>query len=91
MPWYAESDPTFDVGGIDSAHKLAILVNLAFGIPVRLDQVHTEGIAGISPVDIEFGPRIWLYIEAACDCEIRVGRGWQRRSRSSCPSHVRAG
>ena len=52
---YAESDPTFDVGGIDSAHKLAILVNLAFGIPVRLDQVHTEGITGISPVDIEFG------------------------------------
>ena len=52
---YAESDPAFDVGGIDSAHKLAILVNLAFGIPVRLDQVHTEGITGISPVDIEFG------------------------------------
>jgi homoserine dehydrogenase len=52
---YAESDPTFDVGGIDSAHKLAILVNLAFGIPVSLDDVHTEGITEISPIDIEFG------------------------------------
>jgi len=51
---YAEADPTFDVEGIDSAHKLAILVNLAFGIPVKTDDVHTEGIRGISPVDIEF-------------------------------------
>jgi homoserine dehydrogenase len=52
---YAEADPTFDVGGVDSAHKLAILVNLAFGVPVRLEEIYTEGITEISPTDIEFG------------------------------------
>ena len=52
---YAESDPTFDVEGIDSAHKLAILVNLAFGVSVALGDIYTEGITQISPVDIEFG------------------------------------
>ena len=52
---YAEADPSFDVGGVDSAHKLAILVNLAFGIPVKLSEVYTEGITHISPIDIEFG------------------------------------
>lgn len=52
---YAEADPTFDVGGIDTAHKLAILVNLAFGASVRLEDIYTEGITAISPVDIDFG------------------------------------
>lgn len=52
---YAEADPTFDVGGIDTAHKLAILVNLAFGAHVDLKDIYTEGITSISPLDIEFG------------------------------------
>ena len=52
---YAEADPTFDVGGIDTAHKLAILVNLAFGIKVDLADIYTQGITEISPIDIEFG------------------------------------
>jgi homoserine dehydrogenase len=52
---YAEADPTFDVGGIDTAHKLAILVNLAFGVPIRLQDIFTEGITSISPLDIDFG------------------------------------
>jgi len=52
---YAEADPTFDVGGIDTAHKLAVLVNLAFGLPVQLNQIFTDGITSISPLDIEFG------------------------------------
>jgi homoserine dehydrogenase len=52
---YAEADPTFDVGGIDAAHKLAILLNLAFGVTAKLSDIYTEGIAGISPIDIEFG------------------------------------
>src|SRR5207237_8532029 len=52
---YAEADPTFDVGGIDTAHKLAILVNLAFGAHVNLKDIYTEGITSISPLDIEFG------------------------------------
>src|ERR1051326_1946965 len=52
---YAEADPTFDVGGIDTAHKLAILVNLAFGAHVDLKEIYTEGITKISPLDIDFG------------------------------------
>ena len=52
---YAEADPSFDVGGIDTAHKLAILVNLAFGAHVNLKDIYTEGITSISPLDIDFG------------------------------------
>lgn len=61
---YAEANPSFDVEGIDSAHKLAILVALAFGTPVEMKAIHTEGITGITPMDIEyaheFGYRIKL-------------------------------
>ncbi len=52
---YAEADPTFDVGGVDAAHKLAILVNLAFGVSAKLSDIYTEGITRISPIDIDFG------------------------------------
>ena len=61
---YAEADPRFDVDGIDSSHKLAILVTLAFGTPVEFKSIYTEGIAEITPTDIEyareFGYRIKL-------------------------------
>ena len=61
---YAEADPTFDVAGIDSAHKLAILVALAYGTPVNVKEVYTEGITHITPLDIayakEFGCTIKL-------------------------------
>lgn len=50
---YAEADPTFDVGGFDTAHKLAILTSLAFGTRVALDQIHVEGIQTITQADIE--------------------------------------
>src|SRR6185295_16560268 len=52
---YAEADPTFDIEGIDSAHKLAILVNLAFGTKVKPRDIYTEGISSIRPIDIDFG------------------------------------
>lgn len=52
---YAEADPAFDVGGIDTAHKLAILVNLAFGAYVNVNDIFTEGITAISALDIDFG------------------------------------
>ena len=52
---YAEADPTFDVGGIDTSHKLAILVSLAFGAHVNVKDIYTEGITAISPLDIDFG------------------------------------
>ncbi|MDH4162051.1 MAG: homoserine dehydrogenase [Nitrospirota bacterium] len=51
---YAEADPTFDIEGIDSAHKLAVLTMLAFGTPVRFEDIYTEGISKITPIDIEF-------------------------------------
>jgi len=50
---YAEADPTLDVEGIDTAHKLAILAAMAFGSKIRFDQVFTEGISRISATDIE--------------------------------------
>ncbi len=59
---YAEADPTFDVEGIDAAHKLTILASIAFGIPLQFDKVYTEGITTITREDVvyaeEFGYRI---------------------------------
>ncbi len=49
---YAEADPTFDIEGIDAAHKLTILASTAFGIPLQFDAVYTEGITQISAEDI---------------------------------------
>ncbi len=51
---YAEADPTYDIEGIDSAHKLAILASLAYGTQFSLKDVYCEGISWISAVDIEF-------------------------------------
>ncbi len=50
---YAEADPTFDIGGFDTAHKLALLTSLAFGTKVALEHIHVEGIEGITQADIE--------------------------------------
>ena len=49
---YAEADPTFDVGGIDAAHKLVILTSLAFGIPLNFDGAYIEGIEDITTEDV---------------------------------------
>ena len=49
---YAEADPTFDVEGIDAAHKLTILSSLAFGIPLQFDACFTEGISKVSQEDV---------------------------------------
>jgi homoserine dehydrogenase len=51
---YAEADPTLDVEGIDAAHKLCILVRLAFGYPISMSDIGTGGISKIDPIDIEF-------------------------------------
>jgi homoserine dehydrogenase len=51
---YAEADPTFDVEGIDAAHKLTILSSVAFGVPLRFDAIYTEGISEITTQDIEY-------------------------------------
>ena len=76
---YAEKDPTLDVEGIDSAHKIAILASLAFGVTVPLESVYTEGIRQIDPLDIqfarEFGFKIKLLAIAknhGSEIEVRV-------------------
>ncbi|MBI5056648.1 MAG: homoserine dehydrogenase [Nitrospirae bacterium] len=51
---YAEADPTFDIEGIDSAHKLTILSSLSFGVPLSFKKIYTEGITKITPLDIQF-------------------------------------
>lgn len=51
---YAEADPTFDVEGIDAAHKLTILASCAFGIPLQFDKVYTEGISKIRAQDVAY-------------------------------------
>lgn len=60
---YAEADPTFDVAGIDSAHKLAILVNLAYGTPVNFKDIYTEGITNVTPIDIAYAKQFGFTIK----------------------------
>ncbi|MGB1747505.1 MAG: homoserine dehydrogenase [Pseudohongiellaceae bacterium] len=60
---YAEADPTFDVEGIDAAHKLTIMSAIAFGIPLQFEKTYTEGISGISPADISFAQELGYRIK----------------------------
>jgi homoserine dehydrogenase len=60
---YAEADPSFDVDGVDTAHKLAILTSLAFGCEVDFGGVHIEGIRHISPLDIQFAEELGFRIK----------------------------
>lgn len=55
---YAEQDPTLDIDGIDSAHKLAVLARLAFGVAAPLESIHVEGIRRLSSVDIEYARQL---------------------------------
>lgn len=60
---YAEADPTFDVEGIDAAHKLTIMASVAFGMPLQFDAVHTEGISQISREDVGFADELGYRIK----------------------------
>lgn len=60
---YAEADPTFDVGGFDTAHKLAILTSLAFGTRIDADAVYVEGISSITPLDIKMADELGFRIK----------------------------
>ncbi|MCL5270134.1 MAG: homoserine dehydrogenase, partial [bacterium] len=55
---YAEPDPTYDIEGYDTAHKLAILASLAFGMDIRFEDVYVEGITHIQPVDIQYAAEL---------------------------------
>jgi len=60
---YAEADPTFDVEGVDAAHKLVILAALAFDMPFRFDQVYMEGITRLTPEDVEYAEELGYRIK----------------------------
>jgi homoserine dehydrogenase len=55
---YAEADPTFDVEGIDAAHKLTIMASIAFGMPMQFDQAYTEGITKLTTKDIKYAEEL---------------------------------
>lgn len=60
---YAEADPTYDVEGIDAAHKLVILAAIAFGMPLQFDGVFTEGISKIEPQDVDYAEELGYRIK----------------------------
>lgn len=60
---YAETDPTFDIEGIDAAHKLAILTSIAFGCELQFDEVSTEGISEVNFEDVTFATELGYYIK----------------------------
>lgn len=60
---YAEADPTFDVEGIDAAHKLSILAAIAFGMPIDFEHVFTEGITQITRMDVEYAEQLGYRIK----------------------------
>ncbi|HCB41213.1 MAG TPA: homoserine dehydrogenase, partial [Gammaproteobacteria bacterium] len=60
---YAEADPTFDVEGIDAAHKLTILASIAFGIPLQFSKTYTEGITNITREDVSYAEELGYRIK----------------------------
>lgn len=72
---YAEADPTFDVEGIDAAHKLALLASIAFGIPLQFDKVYCEGITGITLQDVNYAEELGYRIKHLGFAVRREGNG----------------
>ncbi|MEE3213970.1 MAG: homoserine dehydrogenase, partial [Pseudomonadota bacterium] len=76
---YAEADPTFDVEGIDAAHKLTILASIAYGVPLQFEKAYTEGISRITAEDVEQADNLGYIIKhlgiskrTGCGLELRV-------------------
>jgi homoserine dehydrogenase len=60
---YAEADPTFDIEGVDAAHKLSLLSAIAFGVPVQFDKAYTEGISTLTDKDIKYAEQLGYRIK----------------------------
>jgi homoserine dehydrogenase len=60
---YAEADPSFDINGTDAAHKISILAAIAFGVPIRFDAAHIEGIAHLAAADIRYAEQLGYRIK----------------------------
>jgi homoserine dehydrogenase len=71
---YAEADPTYDIEGIDAAHKLAILIRLAFGTSLRFHEIFIGGISEITPLDIQFGREFGYCIKLLAIAKMEKGK-----------------
>ena len=60
---YAEADPTFDIEGVDAAHKATIMASIGFGIPVQFDKAHVEGITALTATDIKYAEQLGYRIK----------------------------
>ncbi len=80
---YAEADPTFDIEGIDAAHKATILSSIAFGIPVPFDKAYVEGITRLQSADIRYAEQLGYRIKLL-GITRRRDAGRRRCAASSC-------
>ncbi len=71
---YAEANPTFDIEGIDAAHKLAILIQLAFGTSFRFEEIFIGGISEIAPLDIQFAQEFGFRVKLLAITKIDQGK-----------------
>ncbi|MFH1782678.1 MAG: homoserine dehydrogenase [Candidatus Omnitrophota bacterium] len=71
---YAEKDPSLDINGLDSAHKLSILSLLAFGKRVKMKDIYTEGIQNISPFDIEYARELGYVVKLLAIAKAEAGK-----------------
>ena len=74
---YAEADPSFDIHGIDAAHKITLMSAIAFGIPVRFDKAHVEGIAELQAADIAYAEQLGYRIKLLAITRRREAAGDQ--------------
>jgi homoserine dehydrogenase len=76
---YAEADPTFDIEGIDAAHKATLMSAIAFGIPVQFDKAYVEGITKLAAADIRYAGQLGYRIKLLGITRRREGRGVELR------------
>ena len=76
---YAEADPTFDIEGVDAAHKATIMSAIAFGIPVQFDKAYVEGITSLSATDIRYAEQLGYRIKLLGVTKRREGEGVELR------------
>ncbi|MFP8874764.1 MAG: homoserine dehydrogenase [Myxococcota bacterium] len=75
---YAEADPSLDVDGVDAAHKLALLAAMAFGVEIRFEEIHSEGIRGLTPLDFEMAREFGYSVKLLGIAKIRPGEADDR-------------
>lgn len=84
---YAEPDPTFDVEGVDTAHKLAILISLCFGTKMDFNAIHTEGISNITAQDVKFANDFGYHIKLLAIGKLSNGQVEARVHPTMIPLH----